>query len=135
MCSHGTAPSQFGLLPRGGEDTIEVVVRKKQLQTAASGIRIVSDSGLETDKVFGRAVSLMRDAEVIIFLGFGFLKENVERLAGHGALSNAKIYGTTLGLTASEVSSNVKPQFQDLYIETAKCDALDFLRNNLTLLV
>lgn len=80
----------------------------KDILTASQGIRVIHED-ISADPVFAEAKELLRKAEVIAFLGFGFDTINLERLGVYElSLTDAttrptkgesrKWYGTTLGL-------------------------------------
>ena len=102
---HGTLGAYKPLggdgLPYGQEVTDEAV------KIAASDIRIVSDTDVEW-KQFQTARSLLKKAERILFLGFGFHPDNVRRLEVFNKQwtpkmrDKVRVGGTTAGIGAND---------------------------------
>jgi len=70
---------------------------------AAKTIKIVHE-GTRDDAEFVQARQLLAQAEIVCFLGFGFLKANVERLEITNLSSGVAIFGTCYGLMQGEQS-------------------------------
>ena len=103
---------------------------------AADRIKIVSE-GAEEDPEFEEARTLIREAKRIYFLGFGYNKDNVERLHLGECRKGTCIFGSALGLTPRERADAeylLKAQNgpgEDLFlrVELRDHDCLQFLRN------
>jgi len=130
---------QLGELPgRDGEHRpYSPDLNPEALREAMGGIRIVSE-GTDHRTRFARAHDVIGRAEEIIFLGFGFHRENVSRLELPVHLpSSAKVTGTVKGFTNSEFELTIAPQFADLpgdALTNNRQTVYDFLRDNLHLL-
>ncbi len=68
---------------------------------AATTIRIVHE-GAQEDPEFVQARELIARAQMISFLGFGYLKSNVERLAVVNVSTNVSLHGTAFDLMDGE---------------------------------
>ena len=68
---------------------------------AAQAIKIVHESS-GGDEAFGAARQLLAVAESVIFVGFGYLPKNVERLGIQSLSSNVGLTGTSFGLLQGE---------------------------------
>ncbi len=79
------------------------------LPEIAKSIRIIPEARKENDEQFTKAKELIRWADKICFIGFGFDQTNVRRLGfpDHD-LSEKTIYGTHYGLTAPEIRTAQK---------------------------
>jgi hypothetical protein len=79
------------------------VVDENSVRKGMAEIKIIHediDDGRDAD--FGKAKELLKNAEKIYFMGFGFNNINVDRL-GIADLEPNKCIATTYGLTANEV--------------------------------
>ena len=129
----------LGPLPGRGENPrpYEKALTSSGLLAAAKNIKIVSET-IPEDSEFREARSLLSAADIVLFLGFGFHRQNVERLLLSEILPrNCHVTGTVYGFTQSEFDHNVKPLFASLHnLDLRKNDlsVLDFLRHNLNLL-
>ncbi|MBN1807265.1 MAG: hypothetical protein JW837_18615 [Sedimentisphaerales bacterium] len=87
-------------------------------------IRIIYEE--QENPELDKAHELIRKAQHILFLGFGYAKENLDLLNIQEILTKEqKVYGTTLGLTTKEVQS-IKSKFPN---PSGMCDqAMDCLR-------
>jgi hypothetical protein len=72
-----------------------------EVGTAASRIKIVCE-GAEGDPEFNEARKLIREAQRIYFLGFGYNKDNVERLHLGECKEAARIYGSAFKFSDRE---------------------------------
>ena len=110
------------------------------LKTGAAGIRIIHEEPKGDE--FRRAGEALREAEAVVFFGFGYHPTNVQRLrlrdhcvnrlnVREGQSRSAQLHGTTYGLTESEVAQNVRPLFRDASNpQLTSKDALTFLREH-----
>ena len=75
------------------------IVRK-----AADGIRIPHDDGLGNSLAYKQAVDRVEEANTIVFLGFGFDEQNLQRLQVPIIDDSNRliIYGTTYGMSGPE---------------------------------
>ena len=102
----------------------------------ANNINVIYSSRVDEERIT-RAKTLIKDADRIFFLGFGFAKENLDILNIKGNINgNQKIYGTAYGLSKNEIlkkksyfSKTYKADTPDLIIEN--CDCLTLLKNYL----
>ncbi|MCX5673459.1 MAG: hypothetical protein NTX87_00480 [Planctomycetota bacterium] len=108
-----------------------------EVGNAANRIKIVCESA-EEDPEFNKARTLIREAQRIYFLGFGYNKDNVERLRLAGCKEGARIYGTAIGFSDRErkdiwrlleaqigLTKNPRPR-----VGLCDGDCLQFLRND-----
>jgi hypothetical protein len=96
---------RLGYLPWESKDgrAFDAVVDENSVRKGMAEIKIIHediDGGRDAD--FAKAKELLKNAEKVYFIGFGFNKINVERL-GIADLEHNKCIATTYGLTANEV--------------------------------
>ncbi len=98
----GTLP---GLTDKGsaGVRDYEDVCDTSDLRRAADGIRIVSERN-ESAGAFEKAKTLIKAAEEVVCLGFGWDQMNMERI-GLRAAAQGAIFGTTYEMSPAEVRS------------------------------
>lgn len=101
---------------------------------AKDSIKIVSE-GVEGDPEFGRAKQLLSEAEVICFLGFGYLKKNVERLGLEHRPDGALLWGSAYDVRKGEreaidVLFRSDPNKRGIALGDEDDDVLDFLREH-----
>jgi len=108
------------------------------LQLAMSGIRIVSEPIEKDPGDFALAHSVLKEAETVIFLGFGYLPENVERLhLDENHNPRTRLYGTGVGLTQAERESVVRlfpASIPPIEIDDECLNVREYLRNYRNLL-
>lgn len=127
-----------------------------ELDQCISSIRIVHEVDPSTPE-WVKARSLLSMASHVVFLGFGFAKQNVDRLAlgtycrsrftqrpeaagilqGQGVPDSARLMGTRRGLTDSEMHDDVVGLLGIQLNEVDRfvaCDVLTWLRNNVSLI-
>jgi hypothetical protein len=97
-------------VPFGGSDADEGPT-ERDFQVAANAIRIVHEPR-PTDEPFMRARDAIGAATRIIFLGFSYAKNNVERLLLHDCLKKeSQVYLCLKGFSAKEAYIRVVPHF------------------------
>jgi hypothetical protein len=98
---------------------------------AAKDLHIVSDD-IKASGVLERCRDLLAGANRVVFLGFGFDPVNLDRLDLFVPGGPREFYGTSLGMTNSEVNTGVDQYFatHNSGISLSAVDCLDFLRNN-----
>lgn len=108
---------------------------KANIMSLSKNIRILYDQRSNETK---EAENLIRAAQKIYFLGFGFADENIKALGFNNRILNdrQRIYGTAMGLTDREISrikSKIKKNndILDGLIRLENCDCLTLLRNYL----
>jgi len=105
---------------------------KSDIATAASYIKIIHENITDgRDKDFQRAKDLMKEAERILFLGFGYNKTNMDRLGLRELLPRkssgaCQIYGTCVGM--GEYEKNIARVASDEIIELLGGDCLHFVK-------
>ncbi len=94
---------KLGYLPWQSDDgrPYEPTEEPDLIGEAAKGIRIVHE-GAKEDEELVRAKKIIRDAKVICFLGFGYLKDNIERISPGSIGQDVLVLGTTCGLCLAE---------------------------------
>ena len=86
----------FGGVPTADENT-----QRLALEIAASGIRIIHDDILGSQ--FQRAYALLREADLICFLGFGYDETNLRRISKYDPADNKQsVIGSAKGMTDGE---------------------------------
>ena len=104
----------------------------------AKAIKIVHE-GAENPPELSMARDLISKAQVVTFLGFGYLPENVARLglarSGPHVETRAKLWGSAHGLTQAERRAIQERVWGDIYLgpdndEPTRQDVLGFLREN-----
>lgn len=129
---------KLGELPGQGDSqrSYNTSATPEAIEIAMKGIRIVSENA-DHSAQFSNAHELISVADEIVFLGFGYHRENVERLELEKHLpAPARVIGTVVGFTQSEFYENVKPQFRSLagnHLIDNNQNVLQFLRDNLAL--
>lgn len=126
----GRLPWQEG---DAGMRTYEPRCTVETVQIAASGIRVVSDA-VDEDPEFARATELITDADQVLFLGFGYLEQNVRRLkvpfsGDEHFRSNRLIWGTCKGFSPSEASV-LKSKYQGLNLAHPSHLIVEALKSN-----
>jgi hypothetical protein len=95
-------------VPYGG-DVPNITARN--CTDAGRAIRIIHEAKPQ-DEAFIRARDALSSAERIVFLGFGYARQNVERLQLHTCASKeATIYLCTAGFTPQQQNALVRPFF------------------------
>lgn len=117
---------QLGSLTEGRPYSSELSA--EHIQTAANGIRIIHEDTMDPNLV-AEALGLMKKADVLAFLGFGYHPLNVERLAeAIGARPGQRVMGTSYGLENNE-RDRVRRLFgEKLEIDDIGWDCLTYLR-------
>jgi hypothetical protein len=106
------------------------IVDENSIRTAMAEIKIIhEDINDGRDADFAKAKELLKNAEKIYFIGFGFNKINVERL-GIADLEPNKCIATTYGLTANEVGYIHK--ITDGKVVFDGNDCMNFCRNRVS---
>jgi len=90
----------------GGRGTPDVNERGIAMNRAEERIQIVHDAAAESE-AFQQARRLLAGAEQVIFLGFGFGRDNIRRLETERIRQESWIYCATYGMTSTEVRRNV----------------------------
>jgi len=98
-------------------------------------IKIMHEGGSGDNLALGRAAQLVGQADVICFLGFGYLEENLTRLGLDRRKRDAAVWGSAYGLGYGErvpveaffAQGNVG---RPIGLGTAQQDALEFLRQH-----
>ncbi|MFC1484332.1 hypothetical protein ACFL5M_00725 [Candidatus Neomarinimicrobiota bacterium] len=96
------------------------------VQQSADSIKVVHES-IGDSPEFSTARSLLKEAEVVCFLGFAYHKQNVERLRLYELDQSVSLFGTALGLGTAERARAKKTVGRDISLYE-NFDALHFLR-------
>ena len=79
------------------------------IYTAAQGIKIIHED-IDSSEEFEQARALLKDADIVCFLGFGYFDRNLARL--RLSKSHCELfYGTTYGLMSAELQ-NIRDKFK-----------------------
>lgn len=129
----------------GSQREYSSVIEREEINVASSGIRVIhEDMDVETDPEYQRAHEAIRQAESVVFMGFGYHQINVDRLRLPDNCMRlvgtplVKLAGTAYGLTPDEMD-RVKRQFRQpavsgmFGLDLQPCTCTDFLRNNYNL--
>lgn len=73
------------------------------VRDAAMGIRVISEGRKDTPEM-KRARELIDTASEVVFLGFGFHPDNVERLGFPREGQRLRVYATSIGMTETETN-------------------------------
>jgi hypothetical protein len=107
------------------------ITSKNGLIVATDGIRLIGEMGSK-NPLYDAAHSLIAKADSIVFLGFGYHSENMERLQTSAyATRNANILCSTLGLLDSEETFFVRKKLSARSVTTNAFDCLTMLRYHL----
>jgi len=133
----------FGAYAMRGEKPAMQVwnARQRMGQESAAGIRIIHEQDPQTPG-FQRARELLSDAKLVVFLGFGYARANLSRLALAQALpENTPLVGTAFGMTSAEqltakrrIVKLAGGKVSDAHVELMEADCLTFMRNSERLL-
>ena len=130
----------LGELPHVGRGATRPYRRSDPARTvtdalaAKDSIKIVP-KGVEGDVDFGRALQILGEAEVVCFLGFGYLRDNVERLGLERRTAGTRLWGSAYAvgegarepiMTLFTGDSNKRP----IRLGAANQDALEFLKRH-----
>ena len=118
----------------------EPTVDAANLKLAMDGIRVIHEPVVENDPVFFEPYIFLRHATNVIFLGFGYLDKNVERLnLQDDRMKNASYWGTGVKVTPKQAEFYAKlfpPRPKNssdqtrITIDTKVTSVLDYLLNN-----
>lgn len=104
------------------------------LRKCADGIQIIHEDDAIDKPQFQQAHELLRNAERICFLGFGYDKTNLKRLMAHDTKSDQSILGSAIGFSQTECNL-IKRDFINLgfnhwtiELDNTCEDSLEFLR-------
>jgi hypothetical protein len=94
---------QLGDLPPSGGEGIEfgAPLNPDVLRKAAAGIQIIHEDVAKNPQ-FQRAHELLSKAERVCFLGFGYDRTNLKRLAGYTGPPGQEVIGSAKGSTSRE---------------------------------
>ena len=107
----------LGLLPGYGPDTVPFGPPPPAAEfaafvgRAAERIVIVHEAKEETAD-FDRARRVLRNADQVVMLGFGYGEKNLSRLQPHSWKRNIPIFGTVYGLSATRIKYDVLRPFE-----------------------
>lgn len=127
---HGNLGS---LYPEGGNSRpYSDNVAPEMIKIAKNGIFIVSEAD-KLGKGYERAHKLIQRCETLLFLGFHYHPENVDRLRLGRNLLNGRINGTVVGFEDKEYEMRIRPQFENLPNDLGNNNltALSFIKKNL----
>lgn len=122
----------LGSLPWQGGDFIGYNAKADQenVEKAAQNIQLVPETGPDHDR-FDRAVQLLKGAERIVFLGFGYHDENLRRLQIDKDATTrkaTKVTGSSYGMGAAQITYvRNKWEIEVTHESNQKC--LEFLEN------
>lgn len=99
-----------------------------EIENASKGIRIIHEP-TESDQQFVQARSLLAQAKLVCFLGFGYARQNLNRLRLNECCANAIVIGSRSGLKAAEIEI-LAHDYPLIHFGDPKHDCFDFLRNS-----
>jgi hypothetical protein len=101
------------------------------LNTAVRGMMLISEAQPK-NVLYEEAHKLIENADSIVFLGFGYHQDNMDRLeVGARSKQNANILCTTLGLTDSQEHFYIRKKLSPHPVTTNGFDCLTMLRYHL----
>jgi hypothetical protein len=104
---------------------------KDDLNTAVSGMMLISEAQPK-NVLYEEAHKVIANADSIVFLGFGYHQDNMDRLeVGARSKQNANILCTTLGLTDSQEHFYIRKKLNPHPVTTNGMDCLTMLRHHL----
>jgi len=127
---------QLGKLPWQGENGIEYRQDHTpgEVKTASEGIRIIHEQfDIHKDPEFSRAHEILRGARRIFFIGFGYHKENIDRLL---IPPHKELRGTIYDLELAEINKVKRlfdPETHKFKPSSIDTDALLFFRRDVYL--
>jgi hypothetical protein len=101
----------------------------------SKAIKIMYEGGSDDNLALGQAQKLVREAQVICFLGFGYLQENLKRLRLDQRTDGAEVWGSAFGLGAGQMAP-IQTFFGNhgskshIKLGKADQDVLEFLRQH-----
>ena len=120
---------QLGTLERRGYSPAS---QGAEAHAAAEGIKVVHED-VATSPEFNAARLLVQSAERIVFLGFGFLEKNVERLQVERRRSGYQTFGSAYGFTDIE-KGYIRERFgNSILLGAPDHGCVEFLRHNVRL--
>ena len=88
--------------PNGGRGrAYNYQVTFQSVEECVKSIRIIRE-GSPHDEVFASAQEILREADVVVILGFGFDRTNLERLKINLVPDSTRIYASAFGITSRE---------------------------------
>jgi hypothetical protein len=120
----GALPWQEGATDARDYNT---AIASSTVSLAARRIRIIHEDPKDRDDKFNQAKLLLKEAERIYFLGFGYDYKNMERLDIINWPRERRVYGTAPTLTQHERSEIAKRTAQRIEVTSHNC--IDLLRN------
>jgi hypothetical protein len=126
------------IVPFGAPETPDIYTPGIVLPIAERMIRIVHDAA-PLPEAFDQTLQRFQSAEQVLFLGFGFGRQNVERLRAGHIPSSAVVDCTTYNMTPAEVIDMVLPAFPNHPLNdlrrkgtTGDCSIRLFLRERIS---
>lgn len=120
-------------IPRGGTVPYRGAISQEELFrrlfVCQTSIRIVHED-ITQDKAFSKAHELLKNAQRIYFLGFGYHPTNVNRLQVRDLIEERTVLGTYQGLSTIKKKSTTR-LFHDTPSKSIKlenCSCLDFFK-------
>jgi hypothetical protein len=122
---HGT----IGRLPWQGDSSrpYSRFVTPETIELSAEGIRVIHES-TANDATFKAARALLAAADSVIFLGFGYHADNLDRI-GFKSIPTTKIQGTCFGLTGREKNDLDQRLESRISLAATGHDIMAFFRN------
>jgi hypothetical protein len=125
---------QLGPLPLevGGGAAFGAGLNPRTVRAAADGIQSIHEG--TTSERFEQAYQLIRRAELVCFVGFGYDETNLDRLLKSRQNTSVKVVGSALGSTPAEVQvvQNIfsRHGFRQVSLDWPNGEALSFLRHH-----
>lgn len=126
----GYLPWQGGIPKRSYGDTINT----NMIVECSKGIKIIHEPDLDKDPAFAQSYELLKNAEKIYFLGFGYHQENIDRLRIMDILRPIEISGTCMHYTEREreaIMAKVKNKINLNLFNISNQYILAFMRENI----
>ncbi len=127
---HGTLGELPWIKPQGRK--YEVTYDPEVISSSAEQIKVISETS-KIDDAFGEARKLLSHTSRVIFLGFGYHKTNIQRLAMEKG-KDQQIFGSCYGLTnleCQEIIAEFRPA--QIQLGDSRWKTLEFLREKVSL--
>jgi hypothetical protein len=98
----------------------------------ADAIRVLNEDTID-DSLFRSAIDLMRNAEVVCFLGFGYHESNLKRLKLYDLPDEVKIVGSALDMSNSLRTRALRAAGRGIEFGQATLNSNDYLNNSAVL--
>lgn len=105
----------------------------ERYQRAAQSIHLIPETRVSGTDVYTRCQSMINKASVVVFLGFGFDRVNLERIGALEIARSKRVYANCFGLEAAErrLVGQLLTNSSALSLGDSNHDSLRFMKANL----